>query len=59
MYSYIQTDIADYDDLCIATKGMDVVFHVAACIKAPSLILGCCYHIHSRLYMYRCVHEKI
>lgn len=30
--SYIQADITNYDDLCIATKGMDVVFHVAAII---------------------------
>jgi nucleoside-diphosphate-sugar epimerase len=30
--SYIQADIANYDDLCIALKGMDVVFHTAAII---------------------------
>ena len=34
MCSYIQADITNYDDLCIATKGMDVVFHVAAIIPA-------------------------
>lgn len=28
--SYIQTDITNLDDLCIAVKGMDVVFHTAA-----------------------------
>ena len=28
--SYIQTDITNPDDLCIAIKGMDVVFHTAA-----------------------------
>ena len=28
--SYIQTDITNLEDLCIATKGMDVVFHTAA-----------------------------
>ena len=28
--SYIQADITSFDDLCIATKGMDVVFHTAA-----------------------------
>ena len=35
--SYIQADITNYDDLCIAMKGMDVVFHTAAVIPT---ILG-------------------
>ena len=28
--SYIQADITNYDDLCTAMRGMDVVFHTAA-----------------------------
>ena len=31
---YIQAGITNYDDLYIAMKGMDVVFHVAAIIPA-------------------------
>ena len=27
---YVQADITNYDDLCTATRGMDVVFHTAA-----------------------------
>ena len=34
--SYIQTDITNLEDLCIATKGMDVVFHTAAIL--PTVI---------------------
>ena len=34
--SYIQVDITNYDDLCIATRGMDVVFHTAAIL--PTVI---------------------
>ena len=34
--SYIQTDITNYDELCIATRGIDVVFHTAAII--PTVI---------------------
>ena len=34
--SYIQTDITNLEDLCIATKGMDVVFHTAAIL--PTII---------------------
>ena len=30
--SYIQTDITNLEDICIATKGMDVVFHTAAIV---------------------------
>lgn len=35
--SYIQADITNYDDMCIAMKGIDVVFHTAAIIPT---ILG-------------------
>ena len=34
--SYIQADITNYDDLRIATRGMDVVFHTAAIL--PTVI---------------------
>ena len=34
--SYIQTDITNLEDLCISTKGMDVVFHTAAIL--PTVI---------------------
>ena len=34
--SYIQADITNYDDLCIATRGIDVVFHTAAIL--PTVI---------------------
>ena len=34
--TYIQADITNYDDLCIAMKDMDVVFHTAAII--PTLL---------------------